>query len=202
MYVPPNIRWDYVDSKATKMVSAPRRFYFHNVSSIQHASVLRFEDQFWDSTYDDMIEYYRFVASPKHRNYYYCGVAVLFTDGDLFLCVEIKCKKALLDVECMQFLRHQYHQVLNPNNKLYFAVYDKLDALIPITGKRNGKWCFTALPGYIRNSHHEYQFRFWKKWIYTYNLFLIRKQSVLIIWKTWKWYKKANLLRQVASYPN
>lgn len=196
-YVPPTQRWDYVDSKAT-MVDTPRRFYFHDVKSIQHAELLHFEDMYWDSAFDDMIEYYRFVGSPKHRNYYYCGVAVLFTDGDLYLCVEIKCKNALSELEKFQFIRHKYKEILNPMNAVYMAAFDDttfgLAALLPAF-RRNGKWCFTALGGYLKNSHHDYKIVYWKKFVYIFNLYLIRKQSVFRIWKTWKLYKsrRANL---------
>ncbi len=203
-YVPPNQRWDYVNEKWNRVhqneVDA-RRYYFHDVFSLKQANVLRFEGQYWNCVYDDMIDHYHFVGSPNHRLYYYSGVAVLFTDGDLYLCVSIRCKNALSEGDKMQFLRHQYRELLNPMNKLYLPTCASggMGTLMP-NRIINGKRCFQALSGSVYRSCDSVCLVLKRKFKYIFNLYLIRKQSVLRIWKAWKWYK--NRKAQVVLYQN
>ena len=188
-YVPVSLRKSYLDAMLSVEVVDRLYFRFSHISCLEQANVLVYDGRRWSCLYEG----YHFLAYNEDGCRFLCGKAVFFTDGEVCIVAQEKWYDdvCFTDEERERYIRSQYYEVLNPSNELYMPAYDMvcsgsesfhLSVLFPVLMKQ-GKLLFRPLKkqrDYVLNIGN---------CVYIFNLYLIRKQSVLKIWNQWKLYK-------------
>ena len=194
IYIPVDNRQCYVYDIEAKKRNAdfePLFFRFFNARVVNRF----FHDQTWWECYFDDVGSYDFLAVAENRCRFLRGTAVWFPDDEMWCTATEEWCDEIDDDYKIKFLRHKIMQIANPKHKLHMPLYDHtpfhLSALFRYKLKQN-KIVFQPFPARQHNTTLEVRIRTGPKRSrqYIYNLFLIRKASVLKIANAWRKFKK------------
>ena len=193
-YIPVDNRPCYVYDIEAKKRNADFKPLFFRFSNAIVVKRFFYDGTSWDCYFDD-VESFDFLAVAEHRCRFLRGTAVWFPDDELWCAVTEEWCDEIDDAYKIKFLRHKILQIANPKHNLHMPLYDHtpfhLAALFRYKLKQN-KIVFQPFPPRRQDTQMQLEIVTGPKQTrrYIYNLFLIRKASVLKIANAWRNFKK------------